>query len=111
MNDKMNQGNPGFEQTTGEPGKDKRWFVFNLTDGIAAHRFPMTLEEAVDFMKAFPKAFEVQGYYKTSLWERIPPEQVQLVLLPDGCTPRLSDLLGELLEECKKRRGRQSEAP
>lgn len=110
MNDKMNQENPGFEQTKGELGKAKKWFVFNLTDGIEAHRCPMTLAEAVDFMKAFPKAFENQGYYKTSRWELIPPEQVQLVLLPIEDTSQLSAILAELLAECKRRCRCPSEA-
>lgn len=99
MNDKMKHVNPVFDEI--ERVKDARWFVFNLTDGIEAHPGLMTLDEAVEFMTGFPKRFEEQGYYKTSLSHRIPPEQVQLVLLPADDMTRLAVILTEF----RKRRG------
>jgi len=90
----MKQVNPVFDEIGRV--KDARWFVFNLTDGIEAHPGLMTLDEAIEFMTGFPKRFEKQGYYKTSRCERIPPEQVQLVLLPAEDMSRLAVLLDQL---------------
>tara|TARA_Y100000588_G_C13811144_1_gene735165 strand:+ start:355 stop:690 length:336 start_codon:yes stop_codon:yes gene_type:complete len=57
-----------------------RYIVNNDTDKIPASESPFdTREEAEDFIKKFRKRFlETQGYYKTSSFERIHPNEIQL---------------------------------
>lgn len=57
--------------------------VFNYTDQIpAASDFFETKEEAEEFIKAFRKRFEAQGYYLTSSMERISVEDIDLRIDP-----------------------------
>lgn len=60
----------------------RRYGVFNHTDGIWASSDPMTLDEAEDFSRDFPLRYAKQGYYLTSSWKRIPPEDVELEIVP-----------------------------
>lgn len=55
------------------------FLVFNGTDGVyaSADEFK-TKEEAEQFIKEFPKRYERQGYYRTSLWEKIDAKEVLL---------------------------------
>ena len=57
---------------------EKRYRVFNRTDGIPAYPSPMTLQEAEAFIRDFPKRYERQGYYLTACGDRIPAEAVEL---------------------------------
>ena len=57
---------------------EKRYRVFNRTDGILASPNPMTLQEAEAFIRDFPKRYKQQGYYLTASGERIPAEAVEL---------------------------------
>lgn len=55
----------------------RRYQVFNCTDGIWASPFPMTLEEAEEFVKDFPERYERQGYYLTASRQRSFPGGAQ----------------------------------
>lgn len=57
---------------------ERRYDVFNATDGIAATGDLLTLAEAAEFVRAFPRRFEPQGYYVTSDRHRIAPEDIEL---------------------------------
>jgi hypothetical protein len=55
------------------------YLVFNRTDGVyASPDLFKTIEEAEQFIAEFPKRYERQGYYRTSRWEKIAPEEVLL---------------------------------
>ena len=61
---------------------DRKFFVGNLTDGFPASPNEMSIEEAIQFMENFPKRFEIQGYYRTSRGEAIPPSSIRYELIP-----------------------------
>ena len=60
---------------------ERRYQVFNHTDGVWASPFPMTLEEAEAFVQEFPRRFLRQGYYLTAAGQRIRPEDVELEIV------------------------------
>jgi hypothetical protein len=60
----------------------KTFLVFNATDGFYAHPDRMTKEEAETFIKEFPERYRNQGYYRTSQWLKIRPEDVVLKIVP-----------------------------
>lgn len=62
---------------------NKRYIVFNETDGIVAHPTAMSLEEARTFIRDFPRRFASQGYYLTASQERIKPEEIVLQILDE----------------------------
>lgn len=66
---------------------DKRYVVFNRTDGIFADPRIMTLDEARAFVRDFPMRFAHQGYYLTAKRERIRPEAVVLEILDEHWEP------------------------
>jgi hypothetical protein len=51
--------------------KNRRFLVYNLTDGVAASPGLMTLAEARSFVRDFPRRFDRQGYYLTAARQRI----------------------------------------
>lgn len=56
-----------------------KYIVQNKTDKIPASEAPFkSREEAEDFIKKFRKRFKLQGYYKTSNFERIHPNEILL---------------------------------
>ena len=59
----------------------KEYIIFNETDGIPAAptSFP-SREDAEKFVKDFPSRFKPQGFYLTSNYERINPQDVQLTI-------------------------------
>lgn len=56
-------------------------YIYNSTDGVLAWPGPLPVDQAREFVRGFPKRYERQGYYLTATAERIPPENVRLVLL------------------------------
>ena len=68
---------------------EKRYRVFNRTDGILADPRQMTLDEAKTFIRSFPRRFARQGYYLTATRERIQPEEVELEILDKHWKPVL----------------------
>ena len=68
---------------------EKRYRVFNRTDGILAAPSQMTLDEAKAFIRSFPSRFARQGYYLTATRERIRPEDVELGILDEDSNPVL----------------------
>ncbi len=56
-------------------------YVYNSTDGVLAWPGPMPIAEAREFVRNFPKRYERQGYYRTAMGERIPPDKVKLFFL------------------------------
>lgn len=57
-----------------------KYLVFNATDGIYASPKIMTKEEAELFIQNFRANYVEQGYYFTVTGDRIPPEEVELVM-------------------------------
>ncbi len=68
---------------------DKRFLVYNLTDGILACPELLTLAEARSFIRSFPERFAQQGYYLTASGERIRPELVEFDMVDVGADPPL----------------------
>lgn len=60
---------------------NKRYHVYNATDGILAHPEAMTREEATAFVEAFRQRYTRQGYYLTARRHRIPPQAVHLTII------------------------------
>jgi hypothetical protein len=69
---------------------ERRFLVYNVTDGIMAHPDLMTLSEARNFIRHFPERFARQGYYLTWSRERIRPDEVELEIVDTGADPPLS---------------------
>lgn len=62
--------------------------VFNYTDGIpASSKNFKTKKAAAEFIENFRKSFERQGYYFTNRQERIPPEAIDLEIIPHNFNP------------------------
>ena len=56
-----------------------KYIVFNHTDGITASFEPFSsIAKAQKFIKEFRERFKAQGYYKTSNWEKISPNEIDL---------------------------------
>ena len=53
------------------------FLVFNDTDGFHASPESFTFDEAIEFVRDFPKRFEAQGYYSSNNG-RIPANEVAL---------------------------------
>jgi len=60
---------------------EKRYLVYNKTDGVLAHSDAMTLDEATAFVQAFAHRYARQGYYLTAQRERIRPEDAALTII------------------------------
>ncbi len=61
----------------------RRFALWNATDGVyAAPGTFMTREAAEDYAKAFRARYARQGYYLTTDGLRIPPESVELEVVP-----------------------------
>lgn len=58
----------------------KGFLVFNNTDEVLVAPYLMSRDDANEFIMAFPKRFERQGYYLTACGVRIRPEDVELVI-------------------------------
>ncbi len=56
-------------------------YVYNSTDGVLAWPEPLPVDQAREFIREFAKRYQRQGYYLTAKRERIPAENVKLVLL------------------------------
>lgn len=66
------------KKTTGKT----EYLVMNDTDGITASQDSFkTKALANKFIKAFPKRYEAQGYYRTNTWEKIDPKDVKLSIV------------------------------
>ncbi len=73
---------------------NKRFLVYNLTDGIEAHPDLMMLAEARRFVRDFAGRFAVQGYYLTASRERMSPEDVSLEIVDTGAGPAFAEQFG-----------------
>lgn len=79
---------------------ERRYQVFNHTDGVWASPFPMTLEEAEEYVKGFPGRYERQGYYRTASGGRIRAEDVELEVVE---CDRIWDLAGRFLRATRQK--------
>ena len=62
---------------------NESYYVWNETDGFpASDRQFGTESEATDFIKRFRSNLSGQGYYLNSSMERIPLDQVRLIVVP-----------------------------
>ena len=68
---------------------ERRYLVFNRTDGVFADPGLMTLREAEEFIRQFPARFRRQGYYLTASGEPIPAECVELEIVDENLDPVL----------------------
>ena len=60
----------------------RAYIVFNHTDGITASANTFsTIRDAKAFIKTFRERFITQGYYKTSRWEKISPDEISLEII------------------------------
>ena len=60
------------------------YLVFNATDGVYASPDPMPKDVAEEFMLAFRKRFEAQGFYATANGCHIPAAELVLELQEEG---------------------------
>lgn len=69
--------------------KKTQFKVFNYTDNIFASELIFTsLKEANQFIKEFREKFKIhQGYYFTNNRERISPEEIDLLAIPENFNP------------------------
>ncbi len=64
-------------------GKEEKFIIYNATDGITAWPTPMTKEKADEWIANTRKAFkEGQGYYFTSNMQRIDPDDIKYLIVP-----------------------------
>jgi hypothetical protein len=69
--------------------QEKRFLVYNLTDGVLAYPELLTLAEARGLIWSFPNRFARQGYYLTASGERVRPELVEFDIVDAGADPPL----------------------
>ena len=81
------KGAGGSDEAAGE----RRFLVYNRTDGIIAHPALMTLAEAKEFIRRFPERFGQQGYYLTASCDRVPACTVELQIVDESLNPVLPD--------------------
>ena len=70
---------------------ERRFLVYNRTDGIIAHPALMTLAEATEFIRRFPARFDRQGYYLTASRERVLASAVEFQIIDERLHPVLPD--------------------
>lgn len=80
---------------------EREYLVFNATDGIPASPELMTWKEAEAFCREFPERFRAQGHCFTSRRNRIPPEEVVLLILDDN-TLTLDLAMQRLQHRCNR---------
>ena len=73
--------------TASQTKDDRRFMVFNLTDGVPAAPERMTLQAAQQFVLRFPQRYALQGYYLTASRERVPADRVELGIIDVGTEP------------------------
>ncbi len=73
--------------TASQSKHDRRFMVFNLTDGVPAAPDLMTLQAAQEFVWRFPRRYALQGYYLTASRERVPADRVELGIIDVGTEP------------------------
>ena len=81
------KGAGGSDEAAGE----RRFLVYNRTDGIIAHPALMTFAEAKEFIRRFPERFSRQGYYLTASRDRVPACAVELQIVDESLSPVLPD--------------------
>ena len=74
--------------TASQSKHDKRFMVFNLTDGIPAAPDLMTLQEAQELVYRFPQRYEAQGYYLTASGGRVPADRIELEIIDTVSEPQ-----------------------
>lgn len=58
-----------------------KYLVWNATDSISTHPdFFDSIEKAERFIKEFRDRFRQQGYYRDNQWNKIAPENIQLII-------------------------------
>ena len=80
----------GASHTDTKPG-ERRFLVYNRTDGIIAHPALMTFAEATEFIRRFPARLGQQGYYLTASRDRVPACTVELQIVDERLSPVLPD--------------------
>lgn len=68
---------------------NKRFLVYNLTDGVLVHPDLLTLAEARSLIRGFAGRFSRQGYYLTASGERLSPELIEFDIVDAGADPPL----------------------
>mgnify|MGYP007044044985 FL=1 len=88
----MNSPHPQEEASHSDASRaERRFLVYNRTDGIIAHPALMTLAEATEFIRRFSARFDRQGYYLTASRDRVPAGTVELQIVDEGLNPVLPD--------------------
>ena len=68
--------------------KRKKYKVFNYTDNIyATDKTFLSKKSANQFIEDFRKRYEVQGYYKDNQWNKIPPSEIDLLVIEQNFIP------------------------
>lgn len=76
--------------------ENRRFMVFNATDGVPAAPDLVTLGEAQRFILRFRSRYAAQGYYLTAFGDRIPAERVELRIIDMASEPPLAWEIGAL---------------
>lgn len=69
----------------------EKFNVWNMTDKICASHNAMSSSQADQFIKSFPKRYGAQGYYRNNKGEKMNPSDVELLKLPVGLFPDMSE--------------------
>jgi len=69
--------------------RERRFLVYNLTDGVLAYPELLTLAEAQGWIRSFPNRFARQDHYWTASGERIRPDIVEFDIVDAGGDPPL----------------------
>ena len=67
--------------------EERRFLVYNHTDGVLAWPLMMTLMEAKAFVQRFPQRFRQQGCYWTASGQEMPSECVELTSVNESMKP------------------------
>jgi len=60
----------------------QKYTVFNYTDGIFASPDTFTKKKGLEYIENFRLRYKNQGYYRDNKWNKIPPSEIELDLIP-----------------------------
>lgn len=77
-------------------GVGRGYKVFNYTDNIyATDEVFSKHKDAKEFIVAFRKRFEKQGYYRDNRWRKLKPSEIDLLVIPENFSPYSGKTEGE----------------
>ena len=78
-----------IEVTASKTKRNRRYMVFNRTDGVFAAADLLSLRAARELVRCFRHRYAAQGYYLTAWGERVPADSVELEIIDMDFEPPL----------------------